>query len=365
MLRLTTHLLAALIAGALAPATVADVLIGVPGPVKGTLAAAAGDIARGVKLAAERINSGGGVQGEPVKVIEMDDACAATQAESAARTLVARGVALVVGHPCANAAVAAAPIYAQANVVFIAPATRHPALTKRRAGPTIFRLAGRDDRQGASAGDYLARTFPGKPVAVVSDGSRVAQKFVRDALAALKAAQHSVDLTMIIKGGQKDYAQLIAKLKEAQTAAVLFGGFPIEGGLLLTQMRDAGLGAVFLGSDVIANAQLAEAAGADAVGARALLPHDAAAGVPEAARRKHFALQVATTPLVSAYAAVEAWRAASVHAQSLDAPAVSAALQQRTFDTVLGNVSFDENGDARVPSYDVVTWKDGAWRPLK
>jgi hypothetical protein len=27
-------------------------------------------------------------------------------------------------------------------------------------------------------------------------------------------------------------------------------------------------------------------------------------------------------------------------------------------------VSFDEKGDARIPSYDVIEWKDGAWRPL-
>ena len=55
----------------------------------------------------------------------------------------------------------------------LAPATRHPALTEPRAGPTIFRLAGRDDRQGASAGTYLARKFAGKPVAVVYGGAPI------------------------------------------------------------------------------------------------------------------------------------------------------------------------------------------------
>jgi branched-chain amino acid transport system substrate-binding protein len=365
MLRLTAHLLAALLLATLASAALADVLIGVPGPVAGPHAAVAGDIARAVKLAADQINAAGGVGGERLKIIETDDGCTAAQGEKAARTLVARRVALVVGHPCANAAVAAAAIYAEAGVVFIAPATRHPALTEPRAGATIFRLAGRDDGQGASAADYLMRTFPGKPLAVVTDGSRFAKGLVHNALAAFKAAQRNDVLTARIEGGQKDYAQLIAKFKEAQPAAVFFAAFPIEGGLLLKQMHAAGLTTVFLGSDAIANGQLAQTAGADAKGARALLPHDASAKVSEATRRDRFVLQAISGPFVSAYAAVEAWRAAAARAQTSAPDAVSSALQAGTFDTVLGAISFDETGDARVPSYDIVTWKDGAWRPLE
>jgi branched-chain amino acid transport system substrate-binding protein len=370
MLRSTAHLLAALLAGAalagvLAPAALADVLIGVPGPVEGPHAATAGDITRAVKLAADEINAAGGIAGERLQIVEADDGCSAEHAEKAARALVARGVALVVGHPCANAAVAAARVYAEAGVVFIAPATRHPALTEPRAGATIFRLAGRDDRQGASAADYLTRTFPNKPLIVVADSSRVAQALVRDALATFKAAQHGEVSTVAIEGGQKDYAQLIAKLKESQAPAVFFAAFPIEGGLLLKQMRSAGLDTVFLGSDAIANAQLAEAAGSDANGARALLPHDAASAVPEATRRERFLLQAANGPFVSAYAAVEAWRAAAARAPTLAPVAVGAALQGGTFATVMGPIAFDEAGDARIPSYDLVTWKDGAWRPLE
>jgi branched-chain amino acid transport system substrate-binding protein len=219
--------------------------------------------------------------------------------------------------------------------------------------------------QGRSAGDYLARAFPARPLAVVTDGSRMAQTLGRGALAALKDAGHEAVLTATVAGRQKDYASLVAKLEAAGTAAVFFTGFPIEGGLLLKQMREANLDTVFLGSDALANSQLAETAGADAAGARALLPHDSSADVSEAAQRHRFGLQRPAGPLASAYAAVEAWRAAAAKEQSLAAPAVAEALQQGTFETVIGRISFDETGDARVPSYDVVEWTDGAWRPLQ
>jgi branched-chain amino acid transport system substrate-binding protein len=347
---------------ALARPALAEVLVGVAGPAQGPNAAVGAAIVRGAKGAAERINAAGGILGEPVAIVEADDACAPAQAERAARAFVGRGVKLVVGHPCASAAIAAARIYARAGVLFIAPTTRHPALTEPRAGATIFRLAGRDDRQGASAGNHLARAFPGKPLAVVSNGSRLAQDLARDALAALEQADRSDVLSFSIRGGQKDYAALIAKLAEARTEALFFAAFPIEGGLLLKQMRDSGLSTVFLANDASATSQLAETAGDDVAGAEALLPHDPARNLPEATRAEHFALQSPTGASVSAYAALEAWRAAADAARSLEAPAVGAALQQGRFETVLGRLSFAANGDADVPSYDVVGWKDGAWR---
>ncbi len=351
------------LAAASADPAAAEVLIGVAGPAQGPSLATGSAIARGAAAAVTYIDANGGVLGEPIAIAQADDDCTTAGAEKAARDLVARGVKLVVGHPCTAAAIAAAKIYADAGVVFIAPATRHPALTSPRAGPTVFRLAGRDDAQGRKAGDYLARTFPGQPLALIADGSRMADDLVRGAQAALKAAGRDDVPTLHIEGGEKDYTKLIAKLQTAGTAAVFFAGFPIEGGLLLKQMRAAHLNAVFLGSDALANGQLAETAGTDTLGTRALLPHDLASDVAQTTQRDRFALQRPAAPLAAAYAAVEAWAAAAAKAQSLDAAPLAAALQGGTFDTVLGPIAFDDNGDAHVPSYDIVEWKDGAWRP--
>jgi branched-chain amino acid transport system substrate-binding protein len=360
MARCRGPLLACLLAAA--PPAAADILIGVAGPGSGPSAATAADIARGVKFAAERINAEGGIGGEAVAVVEADDNCAASEAEEAARAFVARRVALVVGHPCATAAIAAAPIYAQGGVLFIAPATRHPALTAPRAGATVFRLAGRDGHQGAVAGAYLAREFAGRPVAVVRDDSRFGKELTADVAGALKAAGQGEPLTATIAGAQKDFAQLIAKLAAAQTQALFFAAFPIEGGLLLRQMRAAGVKAVFLGSDALSGAPFAETAGDEAEGAGVLLAHDPARTLAAEPLRSAFPGQPVSGPFLSAYAAGEAWRAAAQRGQSTAAETVAGALQLGAFDTVLGRVSFDAEGNADVPSYDIVWWTDGAWR---
>ena len=354
--------LVCLIAAATAHPAVADIVVGVAVPARGTDAGSGADIARAVRLAAERFNADGGIAGERIAIIEADDGCAGKQAEDAARALLDRHVAVVIGHPCGSAAVAAARIYAQAGVPFIAPATRHPALTEPRAGATVFRLAGRDGHQGTIAGAYLAREFAGKPLAIVYGGSLYARDLAAEAAAALKSAGRTDVLNAKIVGAQKEYGPLIAKLAAAKTEAVYFAGYPIEAGLLLRQMHAAGLQATFLGGDAIASEQFAQTAREDASGAGTLLPYDTTRTLAPETLRSAFPGQEPTGAFILAYAAMEAWRSAAQQAQSTASDAVAKALQTRGFNTVLGRLTFDEKGNAEVLAYDIVWWTDGAWR---
>jgi branched-chain amino acid transport system substrate-binding protein len=340
----------------------ADVLVGVAVPARGPEAIVGADILRAARLAAERFNAEGGAAGERIAIVEADDGCATQPAEDAARALIERHVAVVIGHPCGSAAVAAARLYAEAGVPFIAAATRHPALTDQRAGPAVFRLAGRDGHQGTIAGNFLAREFAGKPLAIVYGGSVYSKELAAEATAALKAAGRADVPTGTIASGQKEYGPLVGKLAGAHVEAVYFAGYPIEAGLLLRQMRAAGLQAAFFGSDTIAGEQFAQAAGEGAEGAGTLLPYDPVRSLSPEALRTAFPKAEPTAPFVLAYAAMEAWRGAVQQAQSTAGDGVAKALQGSGFNTVLGRLTFDPKGDAELPAYDIVWWRDGAWR---
>jgi len=358
-------LLVCLIAAGTGSPALADALVGLAVPARATQADTGAEIARAVRLAAERFNADGGVVGEHIAIVEADDGCAAKQAEDAARSLVDRRVAVVIGHPCGSAAVAAARIYAQAGIPFIAAATRHPALTEPRIGPTVFRLAGRDGHQGTIAGTYLAREFAGKPLAIVYGGSVYSKQLAEEASSALKAAGRADVATGTIASGQKEYGPLIAKMAAAKIEAVYFAGYPIEAGLLLRQMRAAGLKATLFGSDTIASEQFAQTAREDAEGAGTLIPYDPMRTLSPDTLRSAFPRQEATGAFVLAYAAMEAWRGAVQQAQSTAGEAVAKALQGSGFTTVLGRLTFDEKGNAEVPAYDIVWWTDSAWRPRR
>jgi branched-chain amino acid transport system substrate-binding protein len=84
-----------------------------------------------------------------------DDGCDIEKAKKIARDIVANGKYLfVIGHFCSGASQAVAPIYERAGIVQITPFSTEPSLTER-GYKTFFRLAGRNDRYGEVAADWL------------------------------------------------------------------------------------------------------------------------------------------------------------------------------------------------------------------
>lgn len=338
----------------------ADILIGVAAPLSGRHSATARDITRGIEAAVQDINATtAGLLGQQLTIQSEDDGCDANRAKAAAEILAAKKPAVVIGHPCAAAAMAAAPVYAKANIPFIAIGVRHPGLTDNRAGPGIFRVSGRDDRQGEAAAAALAAAAPSKRVAIVQDRTA----YARSVLASTSAALAKLGITpapiVPIVAGRRDYDTEVAQLALARPEAVLFAGYPSEAALILRGMRKAGLASVLVGSDALATAEFAAFVGEDDIAGRrvqvlARTPNDAAPQGPE---------ETGPGPHASfAQGAVEAWAAAVVRANSTALDKVAAAISLAPITTkALGGISFDAKGDASLPSYMASVLVAGRW----
>ena len=61
------------------------------------------------------------------------------------------------------------------------------------------------------------------------------------------------------------------------------------------------------------------------------------------------------------YGAIQAWAQAVAKAKSTDTEKVEAALKSNQFDTVLGKIGFDKQGDVTAPGYVWYEWKDGTY----
>ncbi len=116
------------------------------------------------------LNAKGGVLGQRVELIVGDDFCDAEQAVALARKLASDGVVFVAGHFCSHASIAAAKVYEEAKILMIAPSSANAKLTDE-GGPNVFRVCGRDDRQGTKVADYLADHWAGKEIAILDDGT--------------------------------------------------------------------------------------------------------------------------------------------------------------------------------------------------
>ena len=87
-----------------------------------------------------------------------------------ARKLVSDGVVFVAGHLCSHSSIPASKVYEEAEILMISPGSTSAKLTDE-GGPNVFRVCGRDDRQGAMVGDYLAEHWADKEIAILDDGT--------------------------------------------------------------------------------------------------------------------------------------------------------------------------------------------------
>ena len=103
------------IAALCATTAMAEILIGVAGPMTGKDAWFGAQLERGAEQAVDDLNAAGGVLGEQVELIAADDFCDPEQAVAAAKKLVSGGVIFVVGHYCSGASIPASEVYAAAE----------------------------------------------------------------------------------------------------------------------------------------------------------------------------------------------------------------------------------------------------------
>jgi len=213
-----TRLSAGLLTGlalALATPAYADVTIAVVGPMTGSNAVYGGQMRNGVEQAVADINAAGGVNGEKLVLKVGDDACDPKQAVNVANQMAGEKVKFVVGHYCSGSSIPASAVYAEEDIIEISPASTNPVFTDKRAGPSIYRICGRDDQQGAVAGKYIAENFKGKKVAILHDKSAYGKGIADETLKALQAAGGKETLYEAITAGEKDYSALVSKLKQA------------------------------------------------------------------------------------------------------------------------------------------------------
>jgi branched-chain amino acid transport system substrate-binding protein len=167
-MRRLVGVLAIMLAAALGGPARADILIGMAGPITGSLGWYGEQLERGAAQAVADLNAAGGVLGQQVELIVADDYCDPEQAVAAANKLVSDGVVFVVGHFCSGASIPASEVYAAAGVLMISPSSTNPMLTELSRA-NVFRVTHRDDMAGVVAGDYLADHWPDQKIAILHD----------------------------------------------------------------------------------------------------------------------------------------------------------------------------------------------------
>jgi len=344
----------------------AEIAIGFANPLSGPLAEAGADNLRAVTAAVDRLNAAGGVLGEPLRLVAVDDRCGIEPAIRVADELVAAEVVMVVGHYCSHSSLVAAAVYDMAGVLMITPDSTHPRLTEE-GRPNVFRLIGRDDDQSDAAAELIAGQWPDRRIAVIHDGTIYGRNLAVGVRQSLGRRDIGLALFAEYAPDRADYASLVDRLHTAEAELLYIAGYGPDAGRIARQARAAGLRLQLMGGDAIemrAFWQLAQAAGDETVftaprplGSRAASADERVSGqaVPTAVDRDS----------LRAYAAVQLWAQAASRAASLETVSVARMLRRGRFATAWGEVAFDEMGDLAGESWAWQVWRKGEIRPLE
>jgi branched-chain amino acid transport system substrate-binding protein len=365
MKKLISISLAALALGA-APALADDLTIAVAGPMTGPVASIGEQMKRGAEAAAAAINEAGGVNGRKIKLVIEDDACDPKQAVAVANLIVGQQIKFVDGHACSGSSIPASEVYADNSVLMMTPASSNPTLTEK-GHPTILRLYGRDDAQGAFVGPWLADKYKGQKVAILNDKSQYGKGLADVVAASMNKAGLKEILNEGINPGEKDYSAIVTKLKAAGVDLVYYGGYHTEAGLLARQSADAGLKLHLMVGDSIATPEFWAVSGPAGDGTLFTFPTDprrspAAQKALEQFKAENYEPEGFT---LFSYGVVQAIAEGVKRAGSDDPIKVAKALESgEPVPTALGDVKFDAKGDIRDPRYDINQWHAGKFAPI-
>jgi branched-chain amino acid transport system substrate-binding protein len=362
----TTAMAAALALGAFVYSNdaQADITIAVAGPMTGDLAAFGEQLRRGSEMAVKDINAAGGVNGEQLKLEIGDDQCDPKQARQVANDLAAKGVVFVAGHFCSGSSIPASEVYIEEGILQMTPASTNPAFTDdpaKKGVKTIFRTCGRDDAQGVFAGPWLAKTYPGKNVAILDDKSAYGQGLANETQKNFEASGGKTALRETYTQKEKDFSALISKMKEAKIDAVYIGGYHNDVGLMVRQAREQGFNAAFISADALNTAEFWSISGPAGEGLRysdgaSAVNLDSAKAVVEKFRAEKYEPEGYT---LNSYAAIQAWAAAANEAKTTDSEKVAATLRSHPFKTAIGDLTWDAKGDLTKVNYAWYVYHDG------
>ncbi len=324
----------------------ADQVVAVVSPMTGLQSANGIDFTGGVELAVNDISAKGGLLGQKLAYVEVDDGCDPDQAEAAAQEIISELPAVVIGHFCSSCSIRAAPLYAKAHILQISPTSTGPALTEMGIG-TVFRMLGRDDNQGRTIAHRLAEVWPHGQIAVLDDGGLYGKGLADVVRSELKSLGVRPLIDESFPPGAQSYDGIVRRMADAKIRAVFVGAYELDIAVIAREVAEAKLPIAILAGDALIAPSFWEAAGK--AGEAVIFtyspnPLDLPAGKALIKLGQLHGMELGGQALLT-YASVQVWAEAVQQAHSFDTAKVAAALHSGQFTTIIGQVRFNAKGD--------------------
>jgi len=314
------------------------------------------------ELAVDEINKNGGLLGEPVKLIIIDNKSSSLGSKSAAQKAVKLNVTGVIGAAWSSHSLAMAPVLQKAKIPMITPMSTNPAVTK--TGNYIFRVCFTDDLQGKIMAKFAREDLKARTAVILKNISEqysltlsdfFVESFTKNGGKILFQGKYT--------GKSVDFKNILEKTKELHPDVVFIPGYIRDSALIIKQGKTLGIKAVFLGGDGW-ETKMFDYAGDSMNGSYAATHWHKSLPYPESKHlkkifRKKFGKTIDSSFIPNTYDAFNIFADAVKKAGSLDRKRIKDALSRTIdFTGATGNISFDGTGDPIGKTVDIVEFKD-------
>jgi branched-chain amino acid transport system substrate-binding protein len=318
---------------------------------------------RGMDIALEEINSDGGINGKPLKIIYADTALDENKAlQEYKRLVLEQNLKAIVGVTGSGVALKLAPLAEKDKVLLLSSLDTSPRLTLD-GGEYFYRNIASDAYNGEvlvkfanvrkaknavlifnSENSWALGCKQAIIDAVISDGN---QKFIQDPIAVLDSTDNFSSAILTLK-----------QHKELESIYVCLMGR--QAGMFVKQSVKNGLDANFYGTDSFSQQEFIDNAGDASANAFFVMPASSKSDKYSEFEKKYLKLygEQADSIAAKAYDAVKIMSSAIKKTKNTDGKYLKKEFESISLDGITGENSFDENGDLKHAEFDKYTYSN-------
>ena len=209
-------------------------------PLSGDLASLGPGIALGAALAVEQINAAGGINGQPVQLIEGDSGCDGAVALTSLNDVIAQGAQGVMGAACSGTSLAILDTAIAAEVVMVSPSNTSPQFTKIDKKGFYARTVPSDLLQGDVLASLLVEDGV-QTVSIISRADSYGRGLAEATAAAFEAAGGTVKTIVYHATDATEFTSEVTAVGKGAPDAIVGILFPETGCGVLQPAFEQGL----------------------------------------------------------------------------------------------------------------------------
>ncbi|GAA0370514.1 ABC transporter substrate-binding protein [Bacillus horti] len=235
----------------------------------GEVATYGSSIAEGIDLAVEEFKAAGGINGQELVVVKVDNKSDAAETTSGALRLINQeNVVAIIGAATSGNTLAQVDLANENKVVLVTPSGTNEAITVTdgEVNEYVFRTGFIDPFQGTVAANFSTNDLGAQTAALYIDN---ASDYSKGLAAAFKATFTENGGTIVSEeaylANDTDFRSTLTRMNSTNPDVVYVPGYYGEVGLIVKQARELGIDVPMMGGDGWDSPALLELAGADAL----------------------------------------------------------------------------------------------------